>query len=161
MSAGYALATLATEHLVDILVTTLLLTLGVLLIPQLQGYSIQLVGAAVLAAVSLLVFLVIVRGMESFPFFNRVPVLGGAINSIHRLLSHPLRLFLSFIVQVIFEYKFLVFAKKHFGLKMLFFSLFGIQIINIGILLGVIYFFLNNIKNFFINIKNFFFFSKV
>lgn len=101
MSAGYALATLATEHLVDILVTTLLLTLGVLLIPQLQGYSIQLVGAAVLAAVSLLVFLVIVRGMEAFPFFNRVPVLGGAINSIHRLLSHPLRLFLSFIGTIV------------------------------------------------------------
>ena len=65
-------------------------------------------------------------------------------------------LFISFIVQIIFEYKFLVFAKKYFGLKMLFFSLFGIQIINIGILLGVIYFFLNNIKIFFINAKNFF-----
>jgi len=37
---------------------------------------------------------------------------------------------------------FLIFAKKHFGLKMLFFSLFGIQVINICILLGVIYFFL-------------------
>jgi len=65
-------------------------------------------------------------------------------------------LFILFIVQIIFEYKFLVFAKKYFGLKMLFFSLFGIQIINIGILLGVIYFFLNYIKIFFINIKNFF-----
>jgi uncharacterized membrane protein YbhN (UPF0104 family) len=101
MSAGYALATLATEHLVDILVTTLLLTLGVLFIPQLQGYSIQLVGAALLAAVSLLVFLVIVRGMESLPFFGKVPVLGGAINSIHRLLNHPLRLFLSFIGTIV------------------------------------------------------------
>ena len=65
-------------------------------------------------------------------------------------------LFISFIVQIIFEYKFLVFAKKYFGLKMLFFSLFGIQIINIGILLGVIYFFFNNIKIFFINSKNIF-----
>jgi hypothetical protein len=47
-----------------------------------------------------------------------------------------------FIFQMITEYKFLIFAKKRFGLKMLFFSLFGIQVINIGILFGVIYFFL-------------------
>ena len=65
-------------------------------------------------------------------------------------------LFISFIAQIFFEYRFLVFAKKYFGLKMLFFSLFGIQIINIGILLGVIYFFFNNIKIFFINSKNIF-----
>jgi len=47
-----------------------------------------------------------------------------------------------FIGQLIVESKFLIFAKKHFGFKMLFFSLFGIQIINIAILLGVTYFFL-------------------
>jgi uncharacterized membrane protein len=51
-----------------------------------------------------------------------------------------------FIFQMITEYKFLIFAKKHFGLKMLLFSLFGIQVINIGILLGVIYFFLQIFK---------------
>lgn len=101
MSAGYAVATLATEHLIDILVTTLLLTLGVLFMPELQGYSIQLVGAALLAAVSLLVFLIIIRGMESLPFFGKVPVLARAINSIHRLLSHPWQLFLSFIGTIV------------------------------------------------------------
>ena len=51
-------------------------------------------------------------------------------------------LLILFIFQIIIEYKFLIFAKKHFGLKMLFFSLFGIQVVNIGILFGVIYFFL-------------------
>jgi len=51
-------------------------------------------------------------------------------------------LLILFIFQIIIEYKFLIFAKKHFGLKMLLFSLFGIQVINIGILFGVIYFFL-------------------
>lgn len=101
MSAGYALATLATEHLIDILVTTLLLGLGVLFMPELQGYSIQLVGAALLAGASLVVFLVIVRGMEAFPFFGRVTVLGGAIQSIHRLLNHPFRLVLSFIGTIV------------------------------------------------------------
>ena len=59
-----------------------------------------------------------------------------------------------FVVQVISEYKFLIFAKKYFGSKMLFFSLFGIQIINIGILMGVVYFFLNSINIFLKYIKN-------
>ena len=56
-------------------------------------------------------------------------------------------LLILFIFQIIAEYKFLIFAKKYFGLKMLFFSLFGIQVINIGILFGVIYFFLNIFKS--------------
>ena len=58
-------------------------------------------------------------------------------------------LLISFIAQLIIEYKFLLFAKKHFGLKMLFFSIFGIQVINLGILLGTIYFLINTIKYFF------------
>ena len=58
-------------------------------------------------------------------------------------------LLISFIAQLIIEYKFLLFAKKHFGLKMLFFSIFGIQVINLGILLGTIYFLINIIKYFF------------
>ena len=52
-------------------------------------------------------------------------------------------------LQIIIEYKFLVFSKKYFGLKMFFFSLFGIQVINLGIILGAIYFCLNKIKNIF------------
>tara|TARA_B100000029_G_scaffold400740_1_gene399757 strand:- start:3033 stop:4043 length:1011 start_codon:yes stop_codon:yes gene_type:complete len=51
-------------------------------------------------------------------------------------------LIILFIAQLIVEGKFLLFAKKHFGFKMLFFSLLGIQIINIGILIGAGYFFL-------------------
>jgi glycosyltransferase involved in cell wall biosynthesis len=55
-------------------------------------------------------------------------------------------LFILFVAQIIIEFKFLLFAKKHFGFKMLFFSLFGIQVINIGIFLGSAYFFINMIK---------------
>ena len=55
-------------------------------------------------------------------------------------------LFISFATQIIIEFKFLLFAKKHFGFKMLFFSLFGIQVINLGILFGAAYFFFNMIK---------------
>jgi len=51
-----------------------------------------------------------------------------------------------YFAQIIVEFKFLIFSKKHFGIKMLFFSLFGIQVINTGIIIGGIYFFLNRIK---------------
>jgi len=54
-------------------------------------------------------------------------------------------LFISFVTQIIIEFKFLLFAKKHFGFKMLFFSLFGIQVINLAILFGAAYFFFNMI----------------
>ena len=45
-----------------------------------------------------------------------------------------------FVVQIIIEFNFLIFAKKHYGLKMIFFSLFGIQVINLGIIFGAVYF---------------------
>ena len=55
-------------------------------------------------------------------------------------------LFILFVTQIIIEFKFLLFAKKHFGFKMLFFSLFGIQVINLAIFFGAAYFFFNMIK---------------
>ena len=45
------------------------------------------------------------------------------------------------ILQLIFELNFLIFAKKNYGMKMVIYSLFGIQVINIGILLGVLIYF--------------------
>ena len=97
ITAGTALATLATEHLIDVLVVGSLLGLGVLLMPELQGFSIQLAGAVILAAISLLVFLIIVRGMEAIPGTGRVPFLRNAITSIKTLQSAPHRLFLSIL----------------------------------------------------------------
>ena len=43
--------------------------------------------------------------------------------------------------ELIFELNFLIFAKKNYGMKMVIYSLFGIQVINIGILLGVLIYF--------------------
>ena len=97
VNAGTALATLTTEHLIDVLVVGSLLVLGVFLMPEFQGFSIQLAGAVILATVSLLVFLVIVRGMEIIPGMGRVPFLRSAIVSIKTLQSAPHRLFLSFL----------------------------------------------------------------
>jgi len=45
-----------------------------------------------------------------------------------------------FFIQIIVEINFLFFAKKHYGLKMMLFSLFGIHVINFGLILGVFYF---------------------
>ena len=42
------------------------------------------------------------------------------------------------IFQLIFELNFLIFAKKNYGMKMVVYSLFGIQVINVGILFGVL-----------------------
>ncbi len=43
-------------------------------------------------------------------------------------------------LQLIVEFNFLLFAKKNYGMKMVFFSLFGIQVINLGILFGVVFY---------------------
>jgi len=45
------------------------------------------------------------------------------------------------IFQLISELNFLIFAKKNYGMKMVAYSLFGIQVINIGILFGVLIYF--------------------
>ena len=58
--------------------------------------------------------------------FNKSPLIFGV--------------FILFFLQLFIELKFLIFATKNYGFKMFFFSLFGIQIINLGILLGVVYF---------------------
>ena len=52
---------------------------------------------------------------------------------------------LIFITQVVLEYNFLMYAKKYFGFKMLFYSFYGIQIINLGILIGACNFFINKL----------------
>lgn len=54
-------------------------------------------------------------------------------------------LYLIFIVQIFLEYNFLIYAKKYFGFKMMFYSIFGIQIINLGILIGSCNFFINKL----------------
>ena len=54
-----------------------------------------------------------------------------------------------FIIQLFLESKFLIYSNNFFGIKMFFFSLYGIQIINIGILLGGFLFLFNKVKNFF------------
>ena len=97
VSAATALATLGTEHLMDIVATAALMGLGVVLLPELRGFSIQLAGAIVLATVSLVVFLLIARGMDAIPGTKRMAFLHRTITAVKTLRDSPFRLFLSFL----------------------------------------------------------------
>ena len=54
-----------------------------------------------------------------------------------------------FSIQFYLEFKFLKIAKKKYGYKMFFYSLYGIQIWNLGIVFGGFYFLFNLIKRIF------------
>ncbi len=97
VSAATALATLAMEHLMDVLVTALLLGLSVLLMPELHGYTIQMAEVIIFAGISLLVFIVIARGMDFVPGVNRLPFVRRAWEAARTLGKSPLRLLLSFL----------------------------------------------------------------
>jgi len=92
MSAATALATLAMEHIMDVFATAALLGIGVWLLPELRGFSIQLVGAVVFAGVSLIIFFVIAKGMNSIPGARRVEFLQRAIMATRSLGRSPIRL---------------------------------------------------------------------
>ena len=97
ITGGMALATLVTEHLMDITVTATLLILGIIFMPELRGFTIQLIVATILGFVSVLLFVAIVRGMESFPIVKKIPMIGMAISSVRTLRRSPFRLFLSLL----------------------------------------------------------------
>ncbi len=92
-----ALATLAMEHLMDVFATAALLGLSVILMPALRGFSIQLVAAVILGAVSLLVFFFIAQGMNAIPGVRRVAFLQRSVLAIRTLGGSPWRLALSFL----------------------------------------------------------------
>ncbi len=97
ITAATALATLAMEHLMDVFATAALLGLSVILVPELRGFSIQLVGAIILGGVSLLVFLFIAQGMNAIPGARRIAFLRRAVLAVQTLGDSPMRLALSFV----------------------------------------------------------------
>lgn len=96
VSAATGLATLAMEHMLDVLATAALLGLSVLLMPELQRFSLQLVGAVLFSAASLVIFLVIARGMDAIPGTRRIPFLSRAVSAARTLADSPGRLLISF-----------------------------------------------------------------
>ena len=96
VSGPTALATLATEHLLDILATATLMGAGVVLMPQLRGLSIQLGGALILGLVSLGAVYFIVRGVPSLPLVGRLPAFERWTQAMATLRQERLRLAASF-----------------------------------------------------------------
>ena len=97
LSAATGLATLAMEHMLDVFATAALLGLSVLLMPELQQYSIQMASAVVFAVASLMIFFVIACGMDTIPGTRRIPFLNKAVSAARTLAGSPGRLLLSFL----------------------------------------------------------------
>ena len=100
ISGAMALSTLATEHVMDIFATAALMGIGVVLIPELRGLSIQLTGALILAIVSLGVLILVARGMPNLPFAGRYAAIGRFTAAIASLPKTRLRLSLCFLSTV-------------------------------------------------------------
>lgn len=93
-----ALATLVAGNVLDIFATAMLMGLGILLVPGLREgrVSIQLAGALILFVISLLVFIVVARGLDAIPIAKRVHFFQQLTVAIGLLRDMPGRLWLSF-----------------------------------------------------------------
>ena len=94
-----ALASLVGGNVLDVFATCILMTAGVLFVPELREakISIQLFGAVAMLIVSLLVMLGVSRGMASIPIANRFDFFHRVIGALHDLRGQPGRLVLSFV----------------------------------------------------------------
>ena len=102
MKASTALATLVTEHVLDVFATASLMGLGVLLLPEIRGFSLQMVGSLVLFTVSLAVLFLVARGgIPGLPFIGRLPYIQQWTEAMASLRSEPKRLLLSFVSTII------------------------------------------------------------
>lgn len=97
-----ALATLVGGNVLDIVATAVILTAGLLLIPGMREarVSIQLFGAFVMFVVSVLIFLVVARGLDTLPIARRVGFFQRLASAIDLLRGRPVRLWASFAATV-------------------------------------------------------------
>ncbi len=90
--------TLVGGNVLDIFTSALLMGLGVLLVPSLREgkISIQLLGAFIMLVVSVLVFVVVARGLQTIPLANRVRFFQQVTIALGTLKNRPARLWASF-----------------------------------------------------------------
>ena len=100
ISGPTALATLATEHVLDIIATATLMGLGVIFLPQLRGLSIQLTGALILGVVSLGAVYFVIKGVPTLPLVGRIPSFERWTAAIASLRRERARLAVSFLSTV-------------------------------------------------------------
>ncbi len=93
-----ALATLVAGNVLDIFATAMVMGLGVLLVPGLRedAVSIQLAVALVLFVASVLVFIVVARGLDAIPIAKRMRFFQQLTIAVRLLRDMPGRLWLSF-----------------------------------------------------------------
>ena len=101
VSGPTALATLATEHIVDIIATALLMGAGVIFLPQLRGLSIQITGSLILGVVSLGAVLCVIRGVPELPIVGKIPAFERWTSAIATLGRERARLLASFACTVV------------------------------------------------------------
>ena len=100
ISGTTALATLATEHILDIIATAMLMGVGVLFLPQLRGLSIQLTGTLILGTVSLGAIYFVIKGVPSLPLVGRIPAFVRWTSAMATLGRERRRLATSFVATV-------------------------------------------------------------
>ena len=102
MKTSTALATLVTEHVLDVFATACLMGLGVLLLPEIRGFSLQMVGSLVLFAISVSALLLVARGgIPGLPFIGRIRYIQQLTQAMVTLRHEPKRLVLSFVSTVV------------------------------------------------------------
>ncbi len=97
-----ALATLVAGNVLDIFATTILLALGIALVPGLREgrIGIHLVGAFIMFIVSMLVFIAVARGIEAVPIFKRMDFFHRLMVAVTVLRHESGRLWASFAATV-------------------------------------------------------------
>ncbi len=101
ISATTGLATLATEHLLDIVATAMLMGAGVALLPQLRGLSIQLSGSLILGVVSLGAVYFVIKGVPTLPLVGRIPAFERWTQAMAMLRKERVRLLACFSSTVV------------------------------------------------------------
>ncbi|MBI4200516.1 MAG: flippase-like domain-containing protein [Chloroflexi bacterium] len=97
VSASLALATLATDHLMDLLVTAGVLGVALFTVPELRRLSLPVGAGVLLAAASVAALALLATGIPVLPGLRRLGFLRGALAGIRTLNASRLRLGLSFL----------------------------------------------------------------
>ncbi len=93
-----ALATLVAANVLDIFATAILMGMGVVFVSDLRGaeISIPLAGSFILFIISILVFIVVARGLGAIPIAGRIHFFQRLTVAVGLLRQSPKRLWLSF-----------------------------------------------------------------
>ena len=93
-----ALSSLVGGNVLDIFATTILLTLGIVLVPGLRDgrIGIHLFGAFAMFVVSMMVFVAVSKGLSALPIMNRLDFFHRILAAAELLRDKPARIWMSF-----------------------------------------------------------------